>query len=191
MRSRMKPVLTHRLACLTAALVLLLQGCSTALLPESEFEDDELEDDAAAPFDARVPADTGPTDARVQSDSGRDAGTDGSVGVDAGRPHDCPVVLPKNGFATLLTDDCGKRPSRPCTGQASLDQELTRIAQNCGLGSLSKPADLGFTLNSAGCPTQLRYDQDYVRGMISSCIQTQLEMLRFGCNLQCAIARIR
>lgn len=191
-------MLTHRLSRL-ACCALLLTGCSTALPVDSPYDDD-LPVDASAPFDASLPVDAGTlADARPPTDAGRDAsadaGRDASVdagrdaAVDAGRPHDCATELPTRGVASLLTSDCTLRAVSDCNGQASLDRELERIGLAC-LGTQYRTANLGFTLGSTGCPTQFRYEQEFVRGSISNCIQAVLERTRFSCRLECAVVQV-
>ena len=145
-------------------------ACSTALLPYSQEEDTE---DAGSAEDA----------AATDASGARDAGRPDAAPAD--QPHDCTSELPVNGVASLFTQDCATRPLHPCTGQRELDLVLAKIASDCDV--LRQPVRLGFTLEPDGCPAQLRYDQRWVLGSISSCMQSKLETLRFGCKLDCAV----
>ena len=186
-------MLTQRLTWLAVPFFMLPSGCSTALLIDSPYDEDEEMDRDAGAFDAG-----GPVDASVILDARADAGRDAAVdagrdaAADAGRPHDCAVELPTRGYASLLTGGCAMRPTTSCIGQATLDSYLDRAARSCGLPQSGRPADLGFTFGSDGCPTEFRFEQEFVRGMISACIQARLEQARFECwSTQCAVVRVR
>ena len=158
-----------------------LGACSTALLVETPYDDVDSEPDATVLIDAGRLRDAG---------SARDAATtrDGGAGVfDAGSSGLCTLGLPVEGFATLLTSDCAMRSPRMCGGREQLDSELANIARQC---RVSSGVTLGFTLTSAGCPEQLRYDQMSVFGDTSRCIQNALERLRFTCVSQCGLVRV-
>jgi hypothetical protein len=186
-------VLTHRGTWLAILGVVLLSGCSTALFVDSPYDDDLTEQDATAPFDASARADASTVDARV--DAGRDAAQDAGrdAAVDAGRLHDCTVELPQANFASLLTNGCATRqPTLSCVGQVTLDNRMDFIARKCGLPQAGRPADLGFVLGSEGCATFFLYDQAFVRGAISGCIQNELEQVRFDCwSAQCGVVHYR
>lgn len=170
-----------RTSLFAALLPLALGACSTALLPESAYDDVEPETDG--PLDASVPRDAATDAARP-----RDAAVPGDASASSSNfPRDCTAALPAAGFATLFTQDCAMRKQLMCTSQSDLDRQLETIATRCGA---PRGAILGFTTSAAGCPDQLRYDQASVRGAISFCLQGALEELRFPCANRCGVVRV-
>jgi hypothetical protein len=164
----------------TALFPLALGACSTALLVDTPYDDVEPDAEAGVALDAGRPRDAGSDAARP-----RDAGVD--AGADPSAQRGCERGLPIEGFATLLTDDCARRSLRMCAGPRELDVALDEIAKRC---RVLNGVRVGFSLSSAGCPEQLRYDQASVRGATSQCLQGALEQLRFSCQGGCGLVRV-